>query len=72
MNIISKARAKRELHLDTDVAFASWFNDKPSKQAVSQWGDDDDLPPARKWELIARRPDVFGPAPEHGGDREAA
>lgn len=71
MDIISKARAKRELHLYTDVAFADWFHDKPSKQAVSQWGDDDDLPQARKWELIARRPDLFGPPPSEG-ERDAA
>lgn len=69
MDIISKSRAKLALHLETDVAFGNWFTDKPSKQAVSQWGDDDDLPLARKWELMARCPDLFGPAPS---DKEAA
>lgn len=65
MDIITKTQAKLALHIDTDVAFGNWFTDKPSKQAVSQWGKDDDLPLARKWELIARRPDIFGTAPSN-------
>ena len=65
MDDITKLQAKHALGIDSDTALGNWFNDKPTKQAVGKWGDDEPLPPARQWELRARRPDLFGkPAPE--------
>lgn len=68
---ITKAEAKRLLGFETDAALADWFHDKPSKQAVSQWKEEEPLPSARQWELRARNalhPDIFGQAPEASKD----
>ena len=65
MKKLTKSAAKRALQSETDVAFGEWFHDRPSKQAGSQWKEDDEPPASRVWELRARRPDLFAsPAPE--------
>jgi hypothetical protein len=59
---ITKASLKTALGFETDAEVALFFN--TSKQAVSQWGDDDaSLPIGRQWEARARRPDLF-PTPD--------
>ena len=61
MNITKRA-AKAALGIETDAELARFFHDAPTKQAANQWPDDEPLPDARQWELIARRPDLFGQA----------
>lgn len=47
---------------DSPVAVARFFGIKP--QAVHQWPDGQAIPELRQYQLRARRPEVFGPAPE--------
>ena len=55
---ITKASVKRALGIETDTDLAQFF--ATSKQAVSQWGDDNaPLPKGRQWQAIALRPDLF-------------
>lgn len=56
---ITKAQAKAAIGITLDTEFAAWFRDQPSKQAVSQWKDDEALPSSRQWELRARLPELF-------------
>jgi|DEB19_MinimDraft_2_1074335.scaffolds.fasta_scaffold07739_4 DNA-binding transcriptional regulator YiaG len=54
---ITKRTARERLDVN-DAGLAAFFNITPS--AVSQWGDDEPLPTPRQWELMARKPDLFG------------
>jgi phage terminase Nu1 subunit (DNA packaging protein) len=59
---ITKASLKTALGVATDAELAQFFD--TSKQAVSQWGEDDaPLPAGRQWEVRARLPHLF-PTPE--------
>lgn len=60
---MSKSDAKVALGLKSDAALARYFNVK--RQAVSKWMDA--IPEGRQWELKAKRPDLFGPAPAGEG-----
>ena len=61
---ITKRHLKERLGLATDVQIAEFFG--ITKQAVGSWGDDEPLPEGRQWQVIALRPDIFGPAPTAG------
>lgn len=55
---LTKAALRAALDLKTDAELADFFG--TSKQAVSQWGDDDTpIPARRQWEVRAKRPDLF-------------
>lgn len=61
---ITKQAAKAALGIKTDTELAAFLG--VTKQAVSSWGDDSPLPDGRQWQLLALRPDVFGPLVRDG------
>lgn len=68
---ITKRLLKQRLDFTSDAQLADWFG--VSKQAVSQWGDDDEsIPEGKQWQARALRPDIFGPAPTTGEQEAAA
>lgn len=54
---ITKPQLKDRLGFTTDVQLAEFF--ATTKQAISQWGDDDPIPEGRQWQARALRPDVI-------------
>ncbi len=54
-------RAVREALGGKDADVARFFG--VTAGAVSQWPDDELLPEARQWQLMALRPDLFSPPP---------
>lgn len=49
-------RSLRDALATNDAGLAKFFNVTPS--AVSQWADNEPLPPARQWQVKALRPDL--------------
>lgn len=54
---MTKRSVKALLGFEKDTELARFLG--ISKQAVSQMGDDDQLPEGRQWQLVAKRPDLF-------------
>lgn len=67
---MSKTAVKKVLGFESDAELARFFG--LSRGAVFHWPEGDPIPESRQWELKARRPDVFGPAPKKKGARRAA
>lgn len=61
---ITKRTARERLAVN-DAGLAAFFNITPS--AVSQWADDEPLPTPRQWELMARKPSIFGTTEQANG-----
>jgi hypothetical protein len=58
---MTKRSVKAALGYEKDVELARFLG--ISKQAVSQIGEEDQLPEGRQWQARAKRPDLF-PAPD--------
>ncbi len=58
---MTKRSVKAALGFEKDVELAAFLG--ISKQAVSRMQDDEPLPEGRRWQLRAKRPDLF-PDPE--------
>jgi len=67
---MTKASVKTLLGLESDAELARFFN--VSRGAVFHWPEDSPIPDSRQWELKARRPELFSPAPKASRRRKAA
>lgn len=65
---MTKRAVKLALGIETDADLARQFSPPIGRWAVGQWPDDKPIPKARRWELRAKRPDVFGDAPGQDGE----
>ncbi|NYH49410.1 hypothetical protein [Xanthomonas arboricola] len=54
---LTKRKVRAALGFTRDRELAEFF--KTSKQAVSKWTEDEELPAGRQWQARALRPDVF-------------
>lgn len=54
---MTKRTVREALGFTLDRQLAEFFG--TSKQAVSNWQEDEPLPPRRRWQARALRPDVF-------------
>lgn len=69
---MTKREVKAALGIETDADLARQFTPPIGRWAVGQWADDKPIPNGRQWELRAKFPGVFGPAPEGEGRADAA
>jgi len=53
----TKRQVKRALGIKTDAALARLFG--IGRSAVDQWADDEPIPDARRWWLMAHYPEIF-------------
>lgn len=67
---MSKTAVKKVLGFDSDAELARFFG--LSRGAIFHWPEADPIPESRQWELKARRPDLFGPAPKKKRTPKAA
>lgn len=63
---MTKRAIKGALGLESDAELARFFH--VNRQAVGKWDEDAPIPEGRQWELRARRPDLFAPAPTDTGE----
>lgn len=56
---LTKRKVREALGFTRDRELAEFF--KTSKQAVSRWPEDEELPEGRQWQARALRPDAFMP-----------
>lgn len=55
---MTKTTVKTALGITTDAALARLLG--VTRKAVHHWADCEPIPSARRWQLIAMRPDLFG------------
>ena len=67
---MTKRLVKSRLGYETDAELARFF--KIGRWAVGQWPDDEAIPLGRQWELIARKPDVFGKSAKRASSAKRA
>ncbi|MDQ3039743.1 MAG: hypothetical protein M3R16_08105 [Pseudomonadota bacterium] len=60
---MTKSQVKAALGIQTDADLARQFTPPIGRWAVGQWPENEPVPAARQWELRARHPGKFGPAP---------
>ncbi|KAB7769330.1 hypothetical protein [Xanthomonas maliensis] len=58
---LTKRMVREALGFTRDRELADFF--KTSKQAVSRWPEDEELPEGRQWQARALRPDAFLASP---------
>lgn len=61
---MTKRQVKSALGIETDADLARQFTPSIGRWAVGQWPENRPIPKARRWELIAKFPDVFAAASE--------
>ncbi|WP_115560045.1 hypothetical protein [Xanthomonas arboricola] len=59
---LTKRKVREALGFTRDRELAEFFN--TSKQAVSRWPEDEELPEGRQWQARALRPDAFITQPQ--------